>query len=159
MRINTQEATSDEILEHFGVKGMKWGVRKDRRQEKRAKRANKMAKKALRETRRMEKDFKRYNPKQYYDSKRRRARKNLIGRTVGAAAVTTISTALASSVGLPATALITLGAGVTGVNAAVYGTKYTYAKSRMKGYEKKELAELAKSVNFEGEDPFKKVGG
>lgn len=159
MRINTQEATSDEILEHFGVKGMKWGVRKARRDERRLKKANKQAKKALRTARRMEKEYKRTNPKEYYNGKRISARKNLVGRTVGAATVTAISTALASSVGLPATALITLGAGVTGVNAAVYGTKYTYAKSRMKGYEKKELAELAKSVNFEGEDPFKKVGG
>lgn len=159
MRINTQEASSEEILEHFGVKGMKWGVRKDRRLEKRANRANKKAKKATRKARRLEKDFKKYSPKQYYKSKSKIARNKLARRTVSTAALTAISTGLATSVGLPATGLIALGAGITGVNAAVYGTKYTYAKSRMKGYEKKELAELAKSVNFEGEDPFKKVGG
>lgn len=156
MRINTQEASSEEILEHFGVKGMKWGVRKSRN---RAKRANKLAKKALRETRRLEKDFKKANPKQYYTSKKKSARNKLIGNTLTTAAVTAISTTLASSVGLPVTGFVALGAGVTGVNAAVYGTKYSYAKSRIKGYSKKELTDLAKTIDFEGENPFKKVGG
>lgn len=156
MRINTQEASSDEILEHFGVKGMKWGVRRDRR---RLKRANKLAKKAIRETRRIEKEYKRANPKEYYNGKRIGARNKLARRTVGTAALTAISTGLATSVGLPATGLIALGAGITGVNAAVYGTKYAYASSRMKGYSKKELTDLAKNIDFEGESPFKKVGG
>lgn len=162
MRINTQEASSDEILEHFGVKGMKWGVRKDRsvrRNERRLKKANKQAKKALRTARRMEKEYKRTNPKEYYNGKRIGARNKLARRTVGTAALTAISTGLATSVGLPATGLIALGAGITGVNAAVYGTKYTYASSRMKGYSKKELTDLAKTIEIEGENPLKKVGG
>lgn len=149
MRINTQEASSEEILEHFGVKGMKWGVRKSRNR----------AKRALRETRRLEKDFKKANPKQYYTSKKKSARNKFIGNTLTTAAVTAISTTLASSVGLPVTGFLALGAGVTGVNAAVYGTKYSYAKSRIKGYSKKELTDLAKTIDFEGESPFKKVGG
>lgn len=159
MRINTQEASSDEILEHFGVKGMKWGVRKARRDERRLKKANKQAKKALRTARRMEKEYKRTNPKEYYNGKRIGARNKLARRTVGTAALTAISTGLATSVGLPATGLIALGAGITGVNTAVYGTKYAYASSRMKGYSKKELTDLAKTIEIEGENPLKKVGG